>query len=232
MPATYVAFSGGKDSTAMALLMAERGEPYELIHTRTGNELPEVDQHVHRVAELVDRPLHVLPAPTLVELIHRWRALPNWRHRWCTRVIKIEPCIAFLTAHPGSTLCVGLRADEKSRKGMYGPYAAYRYPLRELGMGLRDVLEVLGRSGLQAPRRTDCMWCYHQRLADWYRLWQEHPEMYAEGEQLERWTGHTFRSPSRDTWPAALAGLRRRFEAGDKPRGTEDEDSPADRASD
>lgn len=41
-----MAFSGGKDSTAMAVLLAERGEDFELLFTPTGNELPELFSHI------------------------------------------------------------------------------------------------------------------------------------------------------------------------------------------
>lgn len=37
-----VAFSGGKDSTALALRLHELGEAFSLLFTPTGNELPDV----------------------------------------------------------------------------------------------------------------------------------------------------------------------------------------------
>jgi hypothetical protein len=45
-------------------------------------------------------------------------------------------------------------------------------------------------------------------------LWREHPGLYAEAEQIEAERGHTFRSPQRDSWPAALKELRQEFEKG------------------
>ena len=52
-------------------------------------------------------------------------------------------------------------------------------------------------------------------------LWKEHPEIYQDAVEQEQAIGHTFRSPSRDTWPASLAELRDVFERGEIPRGTE-----------
>jgi len=71
------------------------------------------------------------------------------------------------------------------------------------------------------PERTDCAWCFFQRLGEWWRLWKEHPDLYAEGEALEVELGHTFRSEDRDTWPASLAELRKEFESGRVPRGAD-----------
>jgi hypothetical protein len=139
--------------------------------------------------------------------------------RWCTRQIKIEPCIAWLVQHPGTTLAVGLRADEESRLGLYGDYATYRYPLREWGWTLADVRAYLEAQQVCVPARTDCAMCYGQRLSEWYRLWVYYPERYAKAEAYELQFGHTFRSAQRDAWPAGLRELRERFERGDMPRG-------------
>jgi predicted PP-loop superfamily ATPase len=40
-----VAFSGGKDSTALALRLHELEEPFKLLFTPTGDELPELHAH-------------------------------------------------------------------------------------------------------------------------------------------------------------------------------------------
>lgn len=219
MGKNIAAFSGGKDSCAMVMKMVEMGIDFEMLFTPAGNELPELFDHVRRMVELIGKPLVLPDNKPLDYWIKFFHALPNWKQRWCTRLIKIRPCIAYLEANPGSTLFVGLRADEEEREGLYGPYATYRYPLRELGMGLVDVQAYVKARGITIPRRTDCALCYGQRIAEWYRLWRHHPDKYAEGEAYEAETNHTFRSSRRDTWPASLADMRKEFERGRMPRG-------------
>jgi hypothetical protein len=216
-----VAFSGGKDSTAMAYRLAEHGEDFVLLHTPTGNELPALAAHIQAVAAALERELVYPPTRPLAFWIDYHGALPNWRQRWCTRQIKIEPCIAWLVAHPGTTLCVGLRADEETRVGLYGDWATYRYPLRDEGWDEARVWAYLRARGVTVPARTDCAVCFGQRLGEWWELWKTHPDQFAQGEAWEAETGHTFRSPGRDQWPAALTDLRARFERGDVPPGVE-----------
>jgi hypothetical protein len=213
----FVAFSGGKDSTALVLRLAELGEAFSCLFTPTGDELPDLLVHLHAIIDRVQRPLIVPPNQTLYHWIDFHQALPNWRMRWCTRQIKIQPCIDYLQQHPGSTLIVGLRADEEARVGLYGDYATYRYPLREWGWKLGDVWTYLNAQGIEVPARTDCALCYGQRLIEWYRLWQQYPDRFEQGVQLETKYGHTFRSAQRDSWPAALVDLRREFEGGRVP---------------
>ena len=86
--------------------------------------------------------------------------------------------------------------------------------MKEWGWTLADVWSYLDERGVTIPKRTDCGVCFFQRLHEWYDLWQDHPDAYAEGERWEEKYGHTFRSPGRDTWPADLASLRAEFERG------------------
>ena len=221
-----VALSGGKDSTAMALRLAEiEPRQYQYVITPTGDELPEMYQHWQLLGDLLGEPLVMLTSGySLQGLIRRWDALPNYRQRWCTRVLKIEPFNAYLMEHAPATSYVGLRADEPEsvRKGtVLGNVEGIeqRYPLREWGWDIDDVRGYLADREVRIPARTDCARCFFQRLGEWYNLWRDHPDVYAEAEADELKTGHTFRSDGRDTWPAGLTGLRQRFERDSIPRG-------------
>lgn len=216
-----LAFSGGKDSTAMAVRLAELGEDFELLFTPADDEPAELFEHVDRIVALTGKVLVRPPNQSLKFWINEFNALPNWRQRWCTRLIKIEPCIKYLEANPGSTLMVGLRADEPPdvRAGLYGPYATYRYPLRDWGWGLNEVLGYLRERGIKVPKETNCRRCYGRRISQWWDLWKNDPAAYADSEADEAKTGYTFRSPGRDTWPAPLKELRGEFERGRKVRG-------------
>jgi len=214
-----VAFSGGKDSTALALRLHELGESFALMHTATGNELPGVREHIERVSRACGAPIVDLGAPTLEELIREQQCLPNWRMRWCTRMIKIEPALAFYDSIPGETVCVGLRSDEEGRMGIEADAGVnIRYPLREWGWGVGDVVGYCERMGFAPPARTDCAVCFYQTLREWYDLYREYPEEYQRGIDWEESVGHTFRSPQRDSQPASLADLRVQFDLGYVPK--------------
>lgn len=215
-----VALSGGKDSTALALRLREvEPREYQFICTPTGNELPEMLTHWSRLEQLLDTSLIKLTNRTLLEWIKEYNALPNWRQRWCTRLLKIVPCLAYVKNHQPAVLYVGLRADEAEREGIYSSEVSCRFPLREWGWKLKEVKTYLADRQICIPNRTDCAWCYGQRLIEWKRLLKQYPDLYAEAEALEERIGATFRSPGRDTWPASLRLLRGEFEAGRMVRG-------------
>ncbi len=216
-----VGLSGGKDSTALAIALNER-EPrrYTYICTPTGDELPGMRQHWQRLECLLQAPIVRLQYPGgLRALIERYNALPSWRQRWCTRQLKIEMTETYLGGLDGLRVhYVGLRADEEGREGGDYKNAEIRFPLREWGWTESDVWTYLREKQVDIPPRTDCARCFFQTLGQWWALWRDHPEIYADAERQEKASGHTFRSPGRDTWPASLEMLRKEFEKGRIPR--------------
>lgn len=214
-----VALSGGKDSSALALRLVEvEPRDYEFVCTPTGDEPEEMIQHWLTLGRLLGKPLQpLLTGVSLDSLIHKFNALPNWRQRWCTRILKIEPFQQYVTANQPATLYVGIRADEEDREGVEYEQTQRR-PLVEWGWDKARVLSYLVERGVVIPERTDCELCFFQTLGEWHKLWLNKPAKFSRGEALEAKTGHTFRSPSRDTHSAALAGLRKEFEAGYVPK--------------
>jgi hypothetical protein len=178
-----------------------------------------MEQHWARLEGLLHTPITRLTNGTLLSWIDHFHALPNWRQRWCTRLLKIEPCLAYLKAAHPAILYVGLRADEPQREGIYSADFPCRFPLREWGWSLATVRSYLTDHAMTIPPRTDCAFCYGQRLTEWRTLWRDFPALYAQAEALETASGATFRSPGRDTWPASLTLLRADFARGRPVRG-------------
>ena len=221
-----VALSGGKDSVAMALRLSEVNPDvdYDYLITPTGNELPMMEEHWARVEEIIGKKMiRLTPFPDdgLAAVIHDQNMIPNFRARFCTRILKIEPCIQWLVEHAPCVQYVGLRADEEERKGLFGDMegVTQAYPLRDWGWGIDDVWNYLDEKGISIPERTDCAWCFFQRLIEWKRLWLHERELFDKGAAIEEEMGYTFRSAGRDTWPADLKGLGEEFARGRKVRG-------------
>ena len=215
-----VALSGGYDSTALALRMREVWPdlPVTYFCSPTGDELPDVVEHWDRLECLLGQRIVKVANGTLNGWIEKYRALPNSHMRWCTRLLKIEPCLSYLQGLDDPILYVGLRHDEDTREGIYTTEFECRFPLREWGWNRRDVVEYVKSYGLAVPERTDCARCYGQRLSEWYRLRRNHRAVWDEAVEQERWVAEergkaaTFRSASRDTWPADLESLGLEFE--------------------
>jgi 3'-phosphoadenosine 5'-phosphosulfate sulfotransferase (PAPS reductase)/FAD synthetase len=224
-----VALSGGKDSTALAILLAEcEPRPYTYVCTPTGDELPEMFEHWRALGDRLGSRILPIMGGTLKSVIAAQGMIPNHRARFCTRIIKIEPYRRWLkeqTALGPVVSYVGLRSDEEGRAG--GAYAdidgvSMRFPLREWRMDEAAVLAALEQRNIIIPARTDCARCYHQRIGEWWLLWRDHLDIFLDAEADEERLGHTYRTPGRDTWPTALKDLRAEFEKGRVPTARND----------
>lgn len=217
MPRHVVGLSGGKDSTALALRLAEV-EPrnYEYICNETGDELPDMVDHWKRLEDLLKAPIiRVRHERDLFAEVRHQGMLPSVFARWCTRVLKIEPTLKYMAqVGDDAVLYVGLRADEELRRGIFGEDVNIRFPMREWGWSESDVWAYLDKRGVCIPKRTDCAICPYQRLGEWRDLWQHHPDRFIEAVNLETEIGATIRSPGRDTWPADLKSLGEEFAKG------------------
>lgn len=116
--AHIVPVSGGKDSTCLALALQEREpRPYTYIYTPTGDELPEMVAHIVNLERLLGQPIIKLTNGTLATQIEINRMLPNYRARWCTRLLKLRPAGRFYTQFAPVVCYVGHRDDEDEREG-------------------------------------------------------------------------------------------------------------------
>lgn len=224
--AHVVPVSGGKDSTCLALALQEREpRPYTYIYTPTGEELPEMMDHMDRLEKMLGQKVWRLTNGTLAEQIDRNRMLPNVFSRWCTRLLKLRPAGKFYSQFAPLVCYVGIRDDEDEREGTrpggdsapIGTEVVQSFPFQEWGWGIDEVWAFLDERGIHIPERTDCARCPYQKLGEWYNLWANHRDIYLSAEADEALFGHTFRSPQRDTWPAGLKDLREMFEAGNIP---------------
>lgn len=135
--------------------------------------------------------------------------------------------MAWTAAQAPAVAYVGIRADEvvgdDPRQGTdWNGFEniTQDLPLVRWGWGINKVKDYLREREIVIPPRTDCDICFFQRLIEWYELWRDYPELWREGEALETFTDHTFRSDQRDSWPASMAGLRGEFERGRVPADT------------
>ena len=193
-----VSLSGGKDSTAMLLMMLERGEQVdEVIFFDTGWEFPEMYEHIARVE--ADTGIEITRLKDDVGLTermlhnHRTRGKrignnagmgwPTPIARWCT-TRKTQAISRHLREHGDFICCVGIAADEPKR------VKNQRYPLVEWGVTEADALAYCRSRGYSWGglydhfSRVSCFCCPLQSIDELRQLRRHHP---SEWEQMLVW---------------------------------------------
>jgi hypothetical protein len=143
----------GKDSLAAALVQRER-EPwrrYEYLFCDVGMELPETYAWLAKVEVELGVALHRV-GKSLEDVITEQGILPSPRRRICTKYAKIFPMREWL-GDDDAVQYVGIRADEDARvEGFVSTdNIEIKFPLRDAGMGVDAVYNLLDARGLGPP---------------------------------------------------------------------------------
>jgi 3'-phosphoadenosine 5'-phosphosulfate sulfotransferase (PAPS reductase)/FAD synthetase len=216
-----VAFSGGKDSSALAIYLhdPERWlralgkqcdaprlplEGAEYVFCDTGTELDETYDYLDRLEAYLGRPVQRLQAkapPGKTPFDHYLELyggfLPSPNMRWCTRMLKLKPFEDYIGDDPVISY-VGIRADE-DREGYIStkPNIKTVYPFKEDGLVKQDIYRILDDSGVGRPdyyrwrSRSGCYFCFFQRKSEWVGLLQNHPELFQKAKEYEKCDSET-----------------------------------------
>lgn len=211
-----VAFSGGKDSSALAIylhdparwrrILGKSGLPdrpplteAEYVFCDTGTELEETYEYLGLLEAYLGRPIVRLSAespPGETPFDHHLQMfgglLPSSQMRWCTRKLKLEPYEKYIGEEPVISY-VGIRGDE-DREGYISTKPNIRavFPFKEDGIVKDDVYKILAESGVGVPEyyswrsRSGCYFCFYQRKSEWVGLMENHPDLFEKAKSYEK----------------------------------------------
>lgn len=210
-----VSLSGGKDSTAMLLLMVEKGLPIDMVITAdTGMEFPEMKEHLDKLDQYLfrERGFHitVLRHPKGFEWLMFYEpkrkaktiekrnnlgislqgnGWPCVKVRWCTGQLKthlISKKISSLKKNGVAIQYVGIAADEPKR------IKDKTYPLVEWQISEREALRICKSRGFDwnglydIYYRCSCWCCPFQRIDELRKLRFHHPALWAKLLDMDR----------------------------------------------
>jgi 3'-phosphoadenosine 5'-phosphosulfate sulfotransferase (PAPS reductase)/FAD synthetase len=186
--------SGGKDSTALAVLLHKEIPEMEYFFCDTGKELQETYDYLDKIkARLGIKIQYLSPEKGFDHWLEVYDGyLPSPRSRWCTKQLKILPLEKFIGDDEAFSY-IGIRADE-NRDGYIStkPTLTPVYPFKERGMIKADIVRLLEESGLGMPdyyqwrSRSGCFFCFFQRKYEWIMLYEKHPDLFAEAVKYEQ----------------------------------------------
>ena len=207
-----VSFSGGKDSTAMLLMMLEKGIPVDrVICVDTTKEFPQMYEHIEKVQVMIE--------PLKIEIVkidfdylfgeHKVKTRngsknsvgygwPSFLNRWCTtyktqlskKMLKEENYIKN----------IGIAYDERHRVGKNKQGENIKYPLVDWKITERQALNYCYSRGLdwgglyEKFHRVSCWCCPLSRIGELRVLYNDFPELWAELEEMDKKSFRKFRS--------------------------------------
>lgn len=206
-----VSFSGGKDSTAMLLLMIEKNIKIdEIIFLDTGMEFPAMYQHIKQVERFIDRSITILRAEKSFEYMmleyekqrgknkgQKGYSWPDFRNRWCTSYLKKQVIKKYLKKYKGYEIVEfhGIAVDEVKRLEKNNEKNV-RYPLAEWNITEKEALEYCYNKGFNWDGlynnfdRVSCWCCPLKNLKELKTLYLKYPVLW---DKLKEWEQKTYR---------------------------------------
>lgn len=213
-----VNLSGGKDSTAMLLMMLERGMPVDyIVFADTGKDFPQMLDHLDKLASYIK--MHFPNAPAFTRLRsektfdylmfdivktrgkNKGKCGYGWASmlaRWCTSTLKTNVIDKFVASLGDDyTQYIGIAVDEPKRL-RENPHM--RYPLAEWNITEAAALQYCYErgfywSGLYAHfDRVSCWCCPLKNLRELKTLWKHYPELWAELRHMDERAFNCFRA--------------------------------------
>ena len=203
-----VSLSGGKDSTAMLLLMLERGEQVDdIVFFDWGMEFPEMYEHLEKLEQYTGRTITKLYPKHSYEFYmfdivkirgprvgghgYGW---PHWGRRWCTG----RKLTALQSYGRGANVCIGITSNEAWRRcrqwtqhitpmwGDEGSDATRRFPLVEWNVDDSEIMAYCRARGFdwgglydrRGIRHVSCWCCALQNRPALVALRDHHPDLW------------------------------------------------------
>jgi len=191
-----ISLSGGKDSTAMLLMMLERKIKVDhIVFFDTGWEFPGMMKHIKKLEKYIDREIiRLKPKRDFKELFTKW-GFSSFQNRWCTAE-KRGAVNKFCNQHKPFTQWIGFSFDESKRiKKTIG----YCYPLVDWKITEEDALEYCHKKGFnwnglyEKYKRVSCWNCPLQSLSDLKALWKYFPEYWQKLRKMQKQSKWQFR---------------------------------------
>ena len=207
-----VSFSGGKDSTAMLLMMLEKGmQVDDIVFMDTGVEFPEMYEHIRKIEKYINRSITKLKAEKSFEYMlfeyekkkgknkgQKGYSFPDFRNRWCPNYFKKYMIKRHIKENYKDFEIIeyhGIAVDEVKRLEK-NKEKNIKYPLAEWNITEQEALEYCYNRGFywnglyEKFHRVSCWCCPLKSLEELKVLYKEHPELF---KKLEEWESKTYR---------------------------------------
>lgn len=206
-----VSFSGGKDSTAMLLMMLEKNMRVdEIVFCDTGKEFPQMYDHIKQVEKCIGRKVTVLRAKKTFDYLlgeyilkkgkRKGRAGYSWpdiRNRWCTGFLKRDVFNLHFSSAKDLVQYHGIAHDEPGRIGKNGTNIIY--PLYDWGITEKQALQYCYSHGFrwgglyEIFDRVSCWCCPLQSLRGLENLYNYFPELWDELVEMDKKSWRRFK---------------------------------------
>ncbi len=184
-----VSYGGGVDSTAMILLMLQRGEHIDHVLYAETADWPEtlvfvdmfdrwlLEKHGVRVTKLLSK------YGKIYDYMMERKLVPSYmfpaKHVERFKISPVEQYLVKIRNGQPVEMNIGIDYDEFTRmRSRRRKWITNRYPLVDARIGRRGAENIIRAAGLQVPPKSGCFFCPFQSRKQWLKLRELHPDRF------------------------------------------------------
>lgn len=209
---SVVHFSGGKDSTAMLLMMLDKGIPVDyVIFCDTGKEFPQMYDHISKVEQFIDFPITRLKAEKSYDYWMFDHVKTKGKHigergygwatmgiRWCTSNLKKRVADKFLKSLGECVEYIGIAFDEPKRHERKATNVIH--PLYDWQVKEAEALQYCYDRGFtwdglyEHFKRVSCWCCPLKSIPELKMLYKCYPHLWTQLKDMDNRSINKFRA--------------------------------------
>lgn len=200
-----VSYGGGVNSTALAILLLQKGLRYPVVYSDLGSEMPETVEYVEKFKKwLIDNyqvemtvlnpkitPEYFDPRLRKHDSIESYcigqGIVPLRMARWCTKDWKIRPIQKWGKKHGILTHLIAFSSEESHRSLNSNDKIKIKkeYPLIEWDIDRDRCKEIITKAKLPVPPKSSCFFCMYRKKREWAILKANYPDLFERASKIE-----------------------------------------------
>lgn len=198
-----ISYGGGVNSTALAILLLQKGLRYPVVFSDLGSEMPETIEFIRIfkkwLIENYNIKMTVLNPKTTPEYfdprLRKYSSIESYcisqgivpfrKARWCTKDWKIKPILRWAEKHKIFTHLIAFSLEESHRSENLSGKRIIEYPLIDWEIDRDGCKEIILEAGLPIPPKSSCFFCMYRKKREWAILKANYPDLFERAGKME-----------------------------------------------
>ena len=185
----YLSHGMGVNSTALMILLEQKGIDFESVFINHGGDYPETYEYLNYLRDegydITELKPNVEGCVSLEAYCLKYNLKPLGCNRWCTDKFKIRVIRNYIRVP--CTMYLGIDGGEKHRayKKPIKTGVCNHYPLVEQDIDRDGCKQIIRKAGLKVPMKSGCWFCCFSRKGEIKELKKNYPDLYERRKRIE-----------------------------------------------
>lgn len=178
------------NSTALLLLLTNKGEEFETVFVNHGGDYPETYEYVNYLRALGYTITEITPfhsgCTTIEDYILKYNFFPTSRTRWCTLQFKVNVLYNYFEKPCADMIAFSIDESKRCKNYKRPEGITVKYPLIEKGITRAGCIDIIKAHDIKVPTRSACWMCPFMAKKEVRRLFLENYPLYEKRKNLEK----------------------------------------------